>query len=461
MHHFTVESKSMGFRGFRIGVILRVLLLQAAMLACAGLINNHQFWFSGLVLALLIVGQVIELIAYVERTNHHITQFLESIRHSDFSTSFASKGLGRSFERLTLAFNEVIREFKKNRAEKEEHFNYLQTVVQHVSIGILAFRKDGKVDMFNNAVKRLLSLNTLKDVSELERIKHGLPEILLKLRAGDSMIIKLFVGDELLQLLVRATEFRLRNEDYTLVSIQNIHAELEEKEIESWQKMIRVLTHEIMNSITPISSLAATVTEMMYDEETQQSKVNQLDKDDIDNIQDALKTIISRSQGLLSFVELYRNLTRIPKPNFRYFGVEELFNRAIRLMQPKLDETGIKISTHIEPSGLMLTADPDLVDQVLINLILNASDALKSREDARIQLNAFPNKNGRVVIEIQDNGPGIKPDIMDKIFMPFFTSKKDGSGIGLSLSRQIMHLHKGTISVKSWPDEGALFTLTF
>jgi signal transduction histidine kinase len=315
--------------------------------------------------------------------------------------------------------------------------------------------------MFNNAVKRLLSVNTLRDISEIERIKHGLPEILMKMRAGDSMIIKLFIGDELLQLLVRATEFRLRNEDYTLVSLQNIHAELEEKEIESWQKMIRVLTHEIMNSITPISSLAATVNEMMYDEESQQSRAKLLDKDDFDNIQHALKTIMSRSQGLLSFVELYRNLTRIPKPNFRYFAVDELFNRTIRLMLPKLEEAGIKIMAQCQPAGLMLTADPDLVDQVIINLILNAADALKNRQDARILLSAYPNKNGRVVVEIQDNGPGIKPDIMDKIFMPFFTSKKDGSGIGLSLSRQIMHLHKGTISVKSWPDEGALFTLTF
>ena len=170
---------------------------------------------------------------------------------------------------------------------------------------------------------------------------------------------------------------------------------------------------------------------------------------------------MGRSQGLLSFVELYRNLTRIPKPNFRYFPVSEVFERATRLMQPKLTEFEIALSSTIEPAGLMLTADPDLVDQVMINLILNAQDAVKNKSGAHIQLSAYPNKNGRTVLEVKDNGPGIKPDIMDKIFMPFFTSKKDGSGIGLSLSRQIMHLHKGTISVKSWPDEGALFTLAF
>lgn len=451
----------MGFKGFRAGVILRVLLLQTAMVACVLLFESNQFRFSAIVLVFLSIGLVVDLIAYVERTNRHITQFLESIRHSDFSTSFTGKGMGGSFERLTLAFNEVIREFRKSRAEKEEHFNYLQTVVQHVSIGIIAFRKDGKVDMFNNAVKRLLNINTLRNISEIEKIKHGLPEILLKLKAGDSMLVKLFIGDELLQMLVRATEFRLRNEDYTLVSLQNIHAELEEKEIESWQKMIRVLTHEIMNSITPISSLASTVNEMLFEEETERITAKPLDEDDYDNISNALKTIMGRSQGLLSFVELYRNLTRIPKPNFRYFPVSEVFERATRLMQPKLTEFEIALSSTIEPAGLMLTADPDLVDQVMINLILNAQDALKNKSGAHIQLSAYPNKNGRTVLEVKDNGPGIKPDIMDKIFMPFFTSKKDGSGIGLSLSRQIMHLHKGTISVKSWPDEGALFTLAF
>lgn len=414
-----------------------------------------------LIAGVLAIIQVAALIHYTERTNRKLTQFLESIRHSDFSTSFYDKDLGRSFEGLNRAFNEVIREFRKNRAEKEEHYNYLLTVVQHVSIGIIAFRKDGKVDIFNNAIKRLLKVNNLKHINDLAGVKASLPDALLKMRAGDKQLIKIVVDNELLQLSVYATEFRMRGEEFLLVSLQNISAELEENEIDSWQKLIRVLTHEIMNSITPISSLASTVREMLLDEKEENLNLKELDDDDIDSIEQALTTIQTRSQGLLNFVETYRNLTRIPRPNFRYFAVKELFERVHILLKPKMEKYSIICQPRVFPEDLMITADPDLIEQVFINLLLNAIHAVQENENPIITLTASPNNNGRVSIEFADNGYGIKPDILDKIFMPFFTSKKDGSGIGLSLSRQIMHLHKGTITVKSVPGEGSVFTLTF
>ncbi len=414
-----------------------------------------------MIVGLIAIVQVGGLIRYVERTNRKLTQFLESIRHSDFSTSFSDKGLGHSFEGLNRAFNEVIREFRKNRAEKEEHYNYLLTVVQHVSIGIIAFRKDGKVDIFNNAVKRLLKINNLKEIQELESVKQELPGLLLNMKAGDKQLIKLVVEDELQQLSVYATEFRMRGEEFLLVSLQNISSELEEKEIESWQKLIRVLTHEIMNSITPISSLASTVQDILLEESDSNIRMRELDDDDINSVHQALSTISSRSQGLLTFVETYRNLTRIPRPNFRYFPVNELFDRAHSLLRPKMEKFGIRCTARVFPGDLMITADPDLIDQVIINLLLNAMDAVKESVEPIISVTAAFNPSGRVSIDFADNGTGIKPDILDKIFMPFFTSKKEGSGIGLSLSRQIMHLHKGTITVKSKPNEGAVFTLVF
>ena len=451
----------MGFKKFRINVIVRVLLITANLLLLVILARNEQQEVTALITGLLAVIQVAVLIRYIERTNRKLTQFLESIRHSDFSTSFFDKDLGRSFEGLNRAFNEVISEFRKNRAEKEEHYNYLLTVVQHVSIGIIAFRKDGKVDIFNNAIKRLLKISNLKHIRDLDVIKSSLPEMLLSMNAGDRQLIKLVVENELLQISVYATEFRMRGEEFLLVSLQNISSELEEKEIESWQKLIRVLTHEIMNSITPISSLASTVREMLLDESENSVQIHTLDEDDLDSIHQALITIQSRSEGLLNFVETYRNLTRIPRPNFRYFAVKELFDRAHTLLKPKMDQLGIVCSPRVFPEDLMITADPDLIDQVFINLLLNAIDAVKEKPEPRISVTASPNNNGRVSIDFSDNGHGIKPDILDKIFMPFFTSKKDGSGIGLSLSRQIMHLHKGTVTVKSSPGEGTVFTVTF
>lgn len=451
----------MGFKKFRLGIVIRVLFIGANLLLLVLLIEHERQWVTALIAGIVLIIQLAALIHFIERTNRKLTQFLESVRHSDFSTSFYDKDLGKSFEGLNRAFNEVIREFRKNRAEKEEHYNYLLTVVQHVSIGIIAFRKDGKVDIFNNAVKRLFNISNLKHINELAALKASLPETLLKMRSGDKQLVKLVANNELLQLSVYATEFRMRGEEFLLVSLQNISSELEEKEIESWQKLIRVLTHEIMNSITPISSLASTVREMLLTETDEAAFIRELDEDDVDNVKQALATIQGRSQGLLNFVETYRNLTRIPRPNFRYFTIMELFDRIYVLLKPKMDKYNIQCRLKVFPDDLMITADPDLIEQVFINLLLNAIDAVMEKQQPEITVTASVNANNRINIDFYDNGYGIKPDILDKVFMPFFTSKKEGSGIGLSLSRQIMHLHKGSISVKSAPGEGTIFKLVF
>ena len=461
MLHCIVESKNMVYKQFRFLVILRILLLSISIFLFFYLINESKYLVSAIILGGLILAQIISLIIFVERMNRKLSQFLQSIRHSDFASSFSDKGMGKSFEGLNTEFNNVINEFKKNRAEKEEHFNYLQTVVKHVSIGIIAYTKDGKVDIFNNSLKKLLRINNLRFIKDLHTIKDDLPETFMKLKAGDKTLVKLFIEDELVQLMIYATEFRMRGEEYVLISLQNIHAELEEKEIESWQKLIRVLTHEIMNSITPISSLASTVHEMLLINMEDKLQLKELDQDDLEGIDSGLRTIQSRSKGLLNFVEIYRNLTRIPKPNFRYFEIADLFDRANELMKPKMEKLNINCTSRIFPENIKITADPDLMDQVLINLLLNAIHAVSDRENAEIVIVATHNENGRATIEVSDNGSGIKPDILDKIFMPFFTSKKTGSGIGLSLSRQIMSLHKGNISVKSKPNIGTTFTLTF
>jgi two-component system, NtrC family, nitrogen regulation sensor histidine kinase NtrY len=367
----------MVYRSFRFGVIARVILLLLALLLSIYLLKLSNHPVSGTITVALVIMLIVDLIMFVERTNRKLTQFLDSIRHSDFASSFSDKGKGKSFRELNRAFNEVIEDFKKTRAEKEEHFNYLQTVVQHVSIGIIAFRRDGKVDLINNASKHLLRISNLRLISDLEKIKPDLPEILLKMKAGEKHLCKMFIEDELLQISVYATEFRMRGEEYVLISLQNISTELDEKEVESWQKLIRVLTHEIMNSITPISSLISTTREMLFLEDGNDLTMNQLDQEDLENVLAALKTIQNRSQGLLNFVEIYRNLTRIPKPNFRHFPVSEIFERAETLLKPKFEQLGITFITKTIPSDLMVTADPDLIDQVTINLLLNAIDAVK------------------------------------------------------------------------------------
>jgi len=451
----------MVYKRFRLQVVGRVLLLVITILLIVFTYQQTAYTVSTIILSLLLVVQIVALIRYTEQTNRKLIRFFESIRHADFTSSFTDNELGRSFEGLNAEFNKVIAAFNKNKTEKEEHFNYLLTVIQHVSIGIIVFKRDGHVDVFNNAVKRLLQIATLRKIEQLKDISEDLPDKLMQMKAGEKILLKLFIKDELVQLSIHATEFRMRGEEYVLVSFQDIHPELEQKEIESWQKLIRVLTHEIMNSITPISSLASTVSSMLNEYKSSNPQITANEKEGLEDILHAISTIESRSKGLLNFVEIYRNLTRIPKPNFRYFSVSELFDRSLELLQPKISQYNIQIKIKMFPQDLKILADPDLIDQVVINLLLNAVDAIKEVPEPQITIVASTNLNNRTTIEFADNGKGIKQDILDKIFMPFFTSKKTGSGIGLSLSRQIMQMHKGSISVRSKPDDGALFTLVF
>lgn len=451
----------MVFKRFRLQVVVRVLLIVINIAAIFVLHEQTAYAVSSIILFLLLIIQVIMLIRYAEQTNRKLTRFFESIRHADFTTSFGDNELGKSFEGLNRQFNEVIEAFNRNKTEKEEHFNYLLTVIQHVSIGIIVYKINGEVDVYNNAVKRLLQVKHLRKIDDLKEVTEDLAGLLMNMKAGDKSLFKIFINDELLQLSIHATAFRMRGEEFILVSFQDIHPELEQKEIESWQKLIRVLTHEIMNSITPISSLASTVSGILEEYKNHNPGLIEEGEEQINNIVHAISTIENRSQGLLNFVELYRNLTRIPKPRFRYFKVQELFDRVLDLMHPKFEAFHIICKEKIYPQDLKILADPDLVDQVLINLLLNAIDAVKETDDPRITVVASMNLNNRIMIEVADNGKGIKPDIVDKIFMPFFTSKKTGSGIGLSLSRQIMSMHKGSISVRSKADKGAVFTIVF
>ena len=451
----------MVFKGFRIQIIVRVLLLAVTLVLVFLVYKDDAYFVSSIILLALFILQLVSLIRYAEQTNRKLTKLFESIRHTDFTNKFTDNELGRSFEDLNNEFNLVIEAFNKNKTEKEEHFNYLLTVIQHVSIGIIVFKRDGKVDVYNNAVKKLLQVNSLRNINNLDNVSEKLPEILLNMRAGDKELIKLFVDDELIQLSVYATQFKMRGEEFLLVSFQDINPELEQKEIESWQKLIRVLTHEIMNSITPISSLAATVADIIEETRKNNPPRKKADIEALDDVSHAINTIERRSKGLLNFVEIYRNLTRIPKPNFRYFEVEDLIDRALELLSSQIEEGNINTSIKILPQELKILADPDLIDQVLINLLLNAIDAVADIERPQISIMASINLNNRITIEVSDNGNGIKQDILDKIFMPFFTSKAKGSGIGLSLSRQIMQMHKGSITVRSKQDEGAIFTMVF
>lgn len=451
----------MVYRRFRVNITVRILTLSLFLCLFFFLLFRTELFAALFITAVLSAYQIYSLIRYVETTNRDLSRFFETIKYEDFSQTFKDDGRGKSFSELRTAFNDICDAFRKARSEKEQHYHYLQTVVQHIGVGLIALQRNGDVELINTAAKRLLRVPRLKNVKSLEKFSKPLVEKLLNLRSKEKALVKVYDNGELLYLSLYATEFKLGGQDISLVSIQNIQSELEKTEIEAWQKLIRVLTHEIMNSITPISSLASTMTDLIGEDFSGLSSDSESYQETLDDLRQAIKTIQKRSQGLLHFVDAYRNLTLIPQPNIQIFPLQELFDRVEKLMQANIEGKGINFKAEVNPKSLEMTADPELIEQVLINLLLNALQALDQRQDPQIHLDAHLDDRGRILIQIKDNGPGISKENLDKIFIPFFSTKDGGSGIGLSFSRQIMRLHTGTINAHSIPDYQTTFTLRF
>jgi nitrogen fixation/metabolism regulation signal transduction histidine kinase len=443
---------------FRLQIITRIIFLALTIYLFIYLLDTSELYATLVIVALVFIYQVYALIHLMETTNRRLTTFLEAIRHADFSQSFRGTELGKSYRQLNVAFSDVMKNFQRIRGEKEENYRYLQTVVQHVGVGLIAYDRSGKIELINTAAKRLLNISQIGRVQVLGTISEELVRKLLEMKPRTRDLVKIQHEDDLLQLAIYTTEFRLRGRALTLASIHNIQSELEEQEMEAWQKLIRVLTHEIMNSMTPISSLAKTIDEWLLEMGREQSSQQSTE---MQEIQEAITTIQKRSDGLIHFVESYRKLTRIPQPNFQIISVSELFKRVVQLMEKELGEKDIKLSQSIEPEDLTMMADAELIEQVLINLFKNAIDALSKKKKGQISLTGEKDQRGRVIISITDNGPGIVPEAREKIFVPFFTTKKTGSGIGLSLSRQIMRQHRGGITVNSNPNKETVFKLIF
>ncbi|MBU0985475.1 MAG: PAS domain-containing protein [candidate division Zixibacteria bacterium] len=453
----------MAFRNFRFNCSMRAVALIATTVLTLYLLARTNLTATTVVVGLTLVLQVWGLIRYVERSNRDLSRFLLSIRHADFSQTFGAHGRGGSHEELRQTFNAVLDDFKRTRRDKQEHVRYLQTVVHHIGVGLIAYRQDGSIDLINTAAKRLLGVTRLRNLTELAAAHSDLAARLQLLASGEKVVYKLTGPNETSQLSLAATGFKLRGQHIKLVSMQNISAELAEQEMEAWQQLVRVLTHEIMNSVTPIASLSATVGELLREppDGVSTSADALLNADTLEDVRTAVATIEKRSEGLTHFVEAYRNLTRIPQPQFQIVAVGDLIDRTMRLIRARDDIRGLTFITQVDPATLELTADPDLVEQVLLNLTINAVQALRDKADGTIAVSARLGDRGQVLIHVEDNGPGIPATACDRLFVPFYTTKPQGSGIGLSLSRQIMRLHKGDITVTSVPDQSTVFTLRF
>jgi nitrogen fixation/metabolism regulation signal transduction histidine kinase len=384
---------------------------------------------------------------------------IDQIRFDEVTTTFKTDSKDEAVLKVQKEMNDAFNKVKVARKEKDSEYQFFKNIVQHVGIGILTFKKDGAIQIINNAAKRLLRVDKVERISELREASDLLVEAFLKLKTGGRELIRLKSGDETIQLSIFAIELTLRGEEVKLISMSNIQSELEEKEMEAWQNLVRVLTHEIMNSVTPISSLAGVV------EEELQKKLEtnhlSMQRDEAEDMHLSVQTISKRSEGLIKFVKEFRSLTHIPKPKVLQVAVKPLLDELAMLHKKELADNNIAISVLVEPETMMVMADKTLIEQVLINLIKNAIQAFGEKTDKKISLYAHLNETGNVLISVKDNGTGIEPEALEKIFIPFFSTKKTGSGIGLSLSRQIMRQHEGNISVKSEMGEGTEFVLRF
>ncbi len=438
-------------------IFIRITLLFITLSATSFLLVKGWYVYL-LLLAPVVIYQLVELYRFQYKAQEELNQFVESVHYRDFSRYFDVKHAPAELQPMRQGFNQINTTFKIISKEKETQYQYLQKILELVDTGILSYEGEtGEILWMNESLKKMLQVPYLKTIHSLAKRDNELYNDIVALKPGDGKITKAHLEKGSFKILLSATAFQTEGKKFKLIAFQNINEALDETESKAWQKLLSVMTHEIMNSVAPISSLADTLKnrlEKLVMHITNKSPA-------VHDLELGIETIKRRSEGLLKFAETYRNLNKITTPNVKTIYVRDLFEGLHQLMQPTLAQKNIELEIVLKDTDLVLQGDTSLVEQVLINLIVNAMEAVKDKEEPRIILSALYSNNRKILIKVSDNGFGMTEEIMDKIFIPFFSTKKNGSGIGLSLCKQIMMLHKGNIQVQSRQGEGTAFTLQF
>src|SRR5262245_59994558 len=451
----------MGFKTFRLAVVQRLLLFGGLVFVAIWGFVETEWQVTPLLASALAVVVLIEIVRYVEAVNRELSGFLEFVAHDDFSSVVATGKSGAVFKKLEGAYRLLADKYRHLNRKRELNHLYLEALVEHVSIAILCLDDRNRVTLMNREAKRLFRTPLLGSLASLERIDPKLPAQVESLADGEHTLIQLRIDGEPVQLVSYVTEFQLLDEHHRLISFQNIRDELEQREIDFSRKLIKVLTHEIMNSVTPIISLTKLISDRLVDEKSGELSVEGLARDERQDFARGLASIHSRGSGLLKFVQAYSELTNLPRPTCTAVDVAALLDRVHALMAPALEADDLSLQVQAVGANLTVRADPQQIEQVLINLVKNAAEALAERDNGLVVLRGARDDDGKVLIQVIDNGPGIEAAHLDDIFLPFFTTKRNGSGIGLSVSRQIMALNKGLLTVKTALGSGSEFTLRF
>ncbi len=445
------------FRRYEWRLVIRLLLLFLVMFAAIWLLVK-EFYLYAAFLTPLVAYQFYDLFLLLKKAQDEVKDFAESVHYRDFSRFFNVKKAPAELQVLREGFNEINSTFKVISREKETQYVYLQKILELVETGILSYNiKTGEITWMNESFKKMMSIPYLKTIHSLAKRDEQLYQEVIAIKTGESKLTKASSDKAQFKVLLSATAFQTGDEVFKLIAFQNVDEALDETEAEAWRKLLSVMTHEIMNSVAPISSLADTLKNRL------QQGMSQLKESDssLDDLAIGIETIKRRSEGLLKFAETYRNLNKITTLNSKKILVRDLFENLNQLMLPTLEQKNIELDIILKDPAITLDADINLLEQVLINLLVNAIEAVKEKTTPQILLSAYHTTAGKTVIKVADNGSGMSEEIMDKIFIPFFSTRKTGSGIGLSLCKQIMLLHKGNIQVQSKEGEGSSFLLTF
>ena len=420
--------------------------------------GTSDLFFSQIIVFSLILLLSFELIRFVNRTNKELKKFFNSIKHKDFSASFGQHNLGRSFDDLSEVLSEVVRAFRNVKIEKEAQLQLLQVIIDQLNVGIVAVKSHHEIVFINKKAIDILEIPGLSTWNIDFPLINNIDKEINAMKSQGNKLLEIKIGDEIKQLAFHVNKTVFLEEDLSLMTFHDIRSEIEQKEIEAWYKLIRILTHEVMNSITPLSSLTETILMLLEEKNGKPKDTSEITNEHLDDIRKSLKTIQGRSEGILEFVDAYRRLTNIPHPEFEDVNLHELIVHVENLLKSDLERKNISFVTSIQKKSLFITADKHLMEQVFINLVSNSVYALEGQKEPIIEIKASKGKFN-TSIEVSDNGKGMSLDKIDKVFIPFFSTRDGGSGIGLSLSKQIIHLHHGRIKVKSTEGKGTTFRI--
>ncbi|WP_026775306.1 PAS domain-containing sensor histidine kinase [Polaribacter sp. Hel_I_88] len=448
----------MNYKSYILKLFLRNFMLICLILGLIYVIVKKEDILYIVLISFAILCSIQNLYTFIKRRFAAIDDFFEAVKYRDFSRWFPEDRGPKDIRFLYTGFNEVNRTIKEINVQNETQYIYLQKILEMIDVGIIAYNiETGDVLWLNDTFKEIIDFPSFKNIRFVENRKPELYTIIFETYNREPNSITIALQNEQLKVLISDTIFQIKEDSFKLVILQNIDSTLNKNESEAWKKLLSVMTHEIMNSIAPISSLADTL-QRNIELSLENPQENSLE---IEDLNAGIKTIKNRSQGLLKFAKTYRSLSKVTHLNLQKVQVSELFKNIELLMAPSIKAKNIAIEFSISSKRLQLDIDVHLIEQVIINLILNAKDACQQKENPLIKVEASQTQNRAIVIKVFDNGAGIPKEIMENIFVPFFTSKSTGSGIGLSLCKQIMLLHKGKILVNSIENEGTVFTLTF